>query len=63
MLRGLNLPTESSDYFEEYEARIAAANAAIRAVEQAQTQPADASDDPDMRAEALGHILEFIVIE
>ena len=58
LLRGLELPPEtSSQHEEEDRARIAAAEAAMRAIEQAQNQMGDGRSDADLHTDAGAHIM------
>jgi CPA1 family monovalent cation:H+ antiporter len=57
LLRGLELPPETSQQEEEDRARIAAAEAAIQAIEQAQHHMGDGRSDADLHTDAGAHIM------
>jgi Na+/H+ antiporter len=59
LLRGLELPPETSQQEEEDRARVAAAEAAILAIEQAQYQMEDGLSDADLHTEAGAHVMEL----
>lgn len=59
LLRGLKLPPEPSHQEDEDRARIAAAEAAIHAVEQAQHDMGEGRDDADLYADAGARIMEL----
>ena len=59
LLRGLKLPPEPSDQEDEDRARIAAAEAAIHAVQQAQHDMSDDRDDADLYADTGARIMEL----
>jgi Na+/H+ antiporter len=59
LLKGLELPPETSQQEEEDRARVAAAEAAILAIEQAQHQMKDGLSDADLHTEAGAHIMEL----
>lgn len=57
LLRGIELPPEPSPFIAEDHARIAAAQAAIKAVEQAQFRLAQGRSDADVYAQAASRIM------
>jgi CPA1 family monovalent cation:H+ antiporter len=59
LLRGLELPPEPSQQEDEDRARIAAAEAAIKAIEQAQHQMGEGRSDADLYTDAGVHIMEL----
>jgi Na+/H+ antiporter len=59
LLRGLELAPEPSQQEKEDQARIAAANAAIRAIEQAQHRMAKGRSDADLYTDAGARIMEL----
>jgi Na+/H+ antiporter len=59
LLKGLELPPEPSEQEEEDRARIAAAEAAIQAIEQAQHQMGEGRSDADLCTDAGSHIMEL----
>jgi CPA1 family monovalent cation:H+ antiporter len=59
LLRGLELPPETSQQEEEDRARIAAAEAAIQAIEQAQHHMGDGRSDADLHTDAGAHIMSL----
>lgn len=58
LLRGLALPPEPSHQAEEDRARVAGAEAAIRAIEQAQHEMAAGRLDADVYAEVAAHLMD-----
>ena len=59
LLQGLNLPPEPSQQEEEDRARVAAAEAAIQAIEQAQHDMGEGRGDTDLYADAGARIMEL----
>lgn len=59
LLRGLTMPAEPSKQAEEDAARIATAEAAIRAIERHQHALAEDHDDPDVYATAGARMMDF----
>jgi hypothetical protein len=59
LLKGLELPPETSQQEAEDRARIAAAEAAIQAIEQAQHQMGDGRSDADLYIDAGIHVMEL----
>jgi len=59
LLQGLHLPSESVEDAEEDHARIAAARAAIRAIEEAGHEMASAHTDVDLYTEAATRVMEL----
>jgi monovalent cation/hydrogen antiporter len=57
LLSGLRLPTDHSQEDEEDRLRVAAAQAALRAVQRAQERLSQAGQDPDLVADAAGDVL------
>lgn len=58
VLKGVSLPPEPSHQVEEDRARIAAASAALRAIEDAQHAMAEGKADPDLYAETAARLME-----
>jgi Na+/H+ antiporter len=58
LLKGLELPPEASHQEAEDQARIAAAEAAIRAIERTQHQLSEGRSDSDLFADASGRLME-----
>jgi CPA1 family monovalent cation:H+ antiporter len=59
LLRGLELPPEPQTQAQEDRVRLAAAEAAIRAIEAAQHQLAEGRADADLYADAAGRVMEL----
>ena len=59
LLKDLNMPDDSEQLAEEDRARIAAAEAAIRAIEQTMHDLAQGQDDADLYAEAATHAMNW----
>ncbi|MBB4839991.1 CPA1 family monovalent cation:H+ antiporter [Sphingomonas kyeonggiensis] len=59
LLKDLKLPPEPSRQAEEDSARVATAEAAIRAVERHQHEQGEAHDDPGLYAAAGGRVMDF----
>ena len=59
LMKGLELPPEPSHQREEDASRVAAANAALKAVEQAAHDMAEGQPDPDVYAEAAAQLMEI----
>lgn len=58
LLKGVELPPEPSHLEEEDRSRVAAASAALRAIEDAQHAMAEGKADPDLYAEAATRLME-----
>ena len=58
LMRGIELPPEPSHQREEDRSRVAAASAAIRAIEDAQHAMAEGKDNPDLYAETATRLME-----
>lgn len=58
LLRGLDLPSEPAREREVDRARVAAAEAAIRAIERAQYDPAGRPEDAELHAQAAARVLD-----
>jgi monovalent cation/hydrogen antiporter len=58
LLRGLDMPVESAQEQEIDEARVAAAEAAIRAIERTLHELADSQSDADLYAETASRVME-----